>query len=228
MNEESAPVDNTPAPDTSAPAPAAAPSLEDIASQFAAPAAPAPAYEPQQTPPAQSAPAVAPSMPDPVADPEKYAAWQAEQFTALNQQVSSYTQAFEQERAQRASEKEKGDIRAAVDTISADLDAANPMAVEGFLHYKYVHDPAFQRIWANRDSNPAAWNKALGVLSQEYKQSMTTVVDPQLAENQRALEQSYRGVNTGRAPANADRQRWAEMSDDDFDNEWDRMSGTQY
>lgn len=192
----------------------AEPSLEELASQFTPP-------EPQQRETVQTEPAF---VPNPEEDPEGFARHQAEQTALIlkqNQEIQSRIQADDEAKALA---QQKADIQAAVDAISEGVEGAQPEMIEGLLHVKYDRDANFQKIWDNRHQNPQAFNKAMGVIAQEYRQKAAIKVDSQVAENERALNQSISNQSSARQPDPND--EWKGLNNNEFDRKWMQMSTT--
>ena len=101
----------------------------------------------------------------------------------------------------------------AVETINDGVDGDKRLA-DSFLNSQYQRDPNFKKVFDNRAENPEAYEKALGVLKTEWAGMNQNRIDPQIAENQRALKDSQQAGSTYQTQE-VD-QELAGMSDGDF------------
>jgi len=150
-----------------------------------------PAYQPQQ--PFQSQP----YAPDPVTDSEGYKRWaaqQAQQFQSLDttlREVSTKISAFEQMQQQQ---KVNAEVDKAVQLVNQKAKV-DPDIVEAMLNVEYTKNPSFKKIFDNRDRNPMAYQKALGVIADKISSKFQVRTDPQIAENVRAAQASQRTMS---------------------------------
>jgi hypothetical protein len=184
--------------------------LEQIASEFTV----------QQTEPAQTAPPVATESPK-FDSPEDYQAWSANQLATVSQQLNSVTSELDQRKAQEFIETQDKAVNSAIEKIRADVEIPDSF-IEGRLHVKYSRDENFRKIFDNRAQNPAAYDKALGIVANELKVDSQWQPDPQGAENARAIKDLQKNANRSPSPQDAN-QKYKEMSSADFDHEWERM-----
>jgi len=83
-----------------------------------------------------------------------------------------------------------------------------------FLNTAYRNDPNFRKVFDSRNENPEAYGKALGILKDEFTAMTLNTIDPQIAENQRALQDSQRSGYTSQDASEDDRRN--KMSDGEF------------
>lgn len=162
-------------------------SVEDQANQFNA--QPQPALAPN----APARPAVH-AVPDPVTDPEGYRAYMADQANASDQisnLLGTIAQRLEKFETSQLQQKVEADLKAAVSKVNESLKV-DPMLAEIALEKMYRTDANFKKIWDNRERNPQAYQKALGVIAQKLAPTFAVRQDPQLTENQRAAQASTR------------------------------------
>ena len=139
-----------------------------------------------------------PEIVDPL-DAEQWSNYQSQQSqnqAALQgqlQDLNSKLTQYEQDKMQALVD---ADIKAAVDSVSKDLDDSDPVMVELYLEKRARENPGFRHIWENRSKNPKALDKALGAITNELKGKFSIKADPQLAENQRAIQQAQQSSNT--------------------------------
>ena len=135
------------------------------------------------------------SIPDPTLQPDQYKAYELKKAREL----SSSKQALQQLDGKlngilRATVKaqEEADIRGAVSDINDHLGdrKLDPDEVEIRLGTKARKDPRFMSIWQNRNQNPAALKAALKAIASEIGKKTEYRLDPQIAENQRALKEA--------------------------------------
>jgi hypothetical protein len=136
--------------------------------------------------------------PDPVTNPEGYkaymqAVYQAQQ-SALSEMrnVSSKVTQFEQMFQQQ---KVNADVDRAVQVVNAKAKV-DPDVVEAMLNVEYTKNPSFKKIFDNRERNPMAFQKALGVVGDKIASKFQIRTDPQIAENVRAAQASQRTMAT--------------------------------
>ena len=136
----------------------------------------------------------------------------AEQWNTYQQQQSQHQAAlqgqlrdlntkldhFEQERIQNTVQT---DIKAAVEKVGKQVEDGDPLMIELFLEKRARENDGFRNIWENRSKNPKALDAALSAISNELKGKFSVKADPQLAENQRAIQQSQQSTsNTSNQP----------------------------
>jgi hypothetical protein len=187
------------------------PTLEQLASQFqTAPPQPAPeAREPVA------------SQPPKFDSPEDYQAWSASQLATVSERLNSVNAELEDRKTKEFVETQDKAVNKAIEHIKKDVEMPESF-IEGRLHVKYARDENFRKIFDNRDQNPDAYQRALGVVANELKNDSQWQPDPQSAENSRAIQDLQKNAN--RAPSNEDpNQKYKEMSAQDFDREWERM-----
>jgi hypothetical protein len=201
--------------------------LDDVINEFNVPN---PAPTPTPTAPVEPRTAV-PAMPegfDPLdeASVKNYAALQNQNLTALQSHVQELNTKLTQSEQHNAKVKVEADIRSAVETVSSEIDNADPVMVEIYLEKMAREKPGFQAIWDNRATNPGAFNKALKAVSNDLKGRYDFKADPQLAENHRAANQSQQQSETTTTPtyANADEESLAgAKTDAEWNREWQKI-----
>lgn len=65
-----------------------------------------------------------------------------------------------------------------------------------YLESQYNKDPNLKKVWDSRGESPEALEEAIKVLSNEWKAKNQNLIDPQVAENQRALMDSQTSGGT--------------------------------
>lgn len=150
-----------------------------------------------------------------------YQQQQSQQSAALQgklQEVDSKLNQYEQERSDRLVQ---ADIKAAVDKVSKSVEDGDPTMIELYMEKEAREKPIFRQIWENRANNPKALEKALSAISNDLKGKFSVKADPQLAENQRAIQQSQQSSNTSNAPeyANSIEEK---LGNAESDAEWER------
>ncbi len=207
-DESQTPVESTEQPDTE--------SLDDISQEFSVDEEVNNQFTAQ---PNQQA--YQPPVPDPVSDPYAYESY-ARQQEALNSQIQNTmreldqrVRGFEQTQAQQQLDT---DVNSAVQMVNETVNA-DPVMVEIALEKIHRTDPSFAKIWDNRAKNPAAFKKAMGVVTNKVADMFKTVSDPQLLENQRAAQSSQRTMAT--TPKVDPNDAWKNLSDAEFQRKWD-------
>jgi len=196
MSEVNQPV--TPqAPATPAATPEASPlekvyqayNIEDTASSFQPQTPAAPAQQPVQSQPA-------PKVPD-AFDPNFGAHQEAlvKNVSSLHDTVSKTLHEINAMKMDAIRQRTESDIKSAASLI-AEKAGIKPKVAEVAMEVKAREDARFRAIWNNRQSNPKAYNAALEALAMEAAQEYAVKQDPQLAENQRAMNASRNQMAT--------------------------------
>jgi cytochrome c556 len=149
---------------------------------------------------ANSLPAQAESTSDTVA--AKASTDNVGDFSAFVQKLNTLTEKVEatsQKTAELANSQQADvlnkEIAGAVERINESVGGDADMA-ELFLEKQYRDNPDLKKVWDARHTNPEALDKALGILGQEWAAKNANVIDPTVAENQRALKESQKGGAT--------------------------------
>lgn len=112
----------------------------------------------------------------------------AEKVERSSQQTEALANSQQQELLNKEIAEAVGRIN---ESVGGDADMA-----ELFLEKEVRTNPAFEKVWKNRHTNPEAYDKALNILTPEWAAKNVNVTDPQIAENQRALKESQKGGAT--------------------------------
>jgi len=147
---------------------------------------------------------------------------QAAEMSSLKEQVIN---ASEELNELKTREQQKVLDKAVDDAVMKITDgvSGNEKFADTFLNTAYRNDPNLKKIFDNRDANPEALDKALGILKEEFKSMISNPIDPQVAENQRALMDSQRPGSTAQQ-SDAD-DKLSGMSDAEFLSTMRRMQG---
>jgi len=170
-------------------------------------------FQPQSPQPvAQPAPQAF-RAPDPF-DPN-FGAYQnqmANSVMSLNQALSQTRNEIGTLRQTLNSERVEADIKRTVSSI-AEKSGLDPKFAEVAFQLKAKENPQLLRIWNDRGSNPKALEKAIEVVSREFKQTYSVKQDPQLVENQRAVSASRNSMATTAKTSQQD--EWESMTPTD-------------
>lgn len=210
--QTSTPQSDAPAPQTQTPAPAPQPSpLDKVYSDFKI-EADAAEFKPQpaQTQPQVQQPQPQVKVPDPF-DPNfgAYQAQLASGLSVLNQALAQTKGELTNMQRQLAQERTEADIKQAVGTI-VEKSGLDPDIAEVALQAKARQDPRFLKIWNSRTQNPEALKAALSAVATEFQSKYTVKQDPQLVENQRAIQASRNAMAT--TQKQSDQDQWAGLS----------------
>jgi len=197
--------------------------MDDVMRQFPVETA-ASSFNAQPKPAEPAAPKV--DIPDPSYDPDGFKKtmqdfqsndWEVKQ--ALNR-VSEQLNGMEQ-RTQRQVEEE--DISVTVEQIQEAIPIlkGKDRVVKGYLGAMANEDQRIARVWEQRKTNPAAWDKTLNVIKKQLAQDFDFVADPQLAENVRAAKASRDQMATTRVESPD--EKWSKASPAEFEMMWDRL-----
>ena len=114
---------------------------------------------------------------------------------ALQQEIQNLREAADASAQAEAQKIIDADIKSAVNKITESVEGIDPLMAELYLSKRAEEKPEFKAIWDNRNSNPAAFDAALGAISNELDGKFQRV-DTQIAENHRAAQQSQQSNNT--------------------------------
>lgn len=158
-------------------------------------------------------------------DPEGYKRFVAQQSlmsSQLQTSLSTLNQRLEAFERQQVQAKVDADIQRAVTKVNEKLKV-DPMLCEIALDKMYRTDANFKRIWDNREKNPAAFEKALDIVSQKLSPMFQVRQDPQLTENQRAAQASQRTMaSTQKSDVPSGQEALYNASNAaDFDKAWE-------
>lgn len=184
-----------------------APTLEQLASQF----------EPAQSQPEKK---VTSQEPPKFESSEEGLAWLAKQHSETVAQLQSVSEKLGEREQKEYVDSQMQALETAIKTIGKEVEL-DPLFIEGALHTTYNRDKNFQKIFDNRDQNPAAYEKALMIVAEQLKAKSAVKHDPQIAEGKRALEQLQKSARTG--ASNDAMDEAAAMSASDFDRYWERL-----
>lgn len=195
--------------------------LEDIYSEFN--------VEPkQQTPPVQSAqPQVAGQAPatESQAGMESPAPGIQDESASIatRQDLENLKRDVLTELQQSRVEREEREVQSVVSELSEKLPGVKPNFIKLALADKYNTDPRFASLWDSRATNKAAMAKALGVVEQEFRDTFAVRQDPQLAENNRAMNDLAKSMGQGKSPEMSENQKAANMGDGEFAQYWHKI-----
>ena len=202
--------------------------VEDTAQQFNAQPV---QQQPQQQAPAQPVQEGNIPIPDPTLDPSGYKSWETARYRdqqALRQaltQVAGKLNQYEQAAKQRA---EEADIKGAVEQVNQHLGDSklDPDVVEISLGAEARRDPRFLALWNNRDKNPKAYQEGIKAFSSKLAKKFSMRVDPQIAENQRALKEAT-STKATTAPDESETDKIGKLTGAAFDRALDRYRSSQ-
>lgn len=183
-----------------------------------------PQFQPPQAQPVQDQNI---PIPDPTLDPAGHRQWATQQHLnsmALRQaiqHVNGKITAYEQTLKQQA---EEADIKKAVEFVNQSLGESklDPDVVEISMGAEARRDPRFLKLWENRHQNPKAFQEGMKAFSSKLAKKFSMRVDPQIAENQRALKEATSTKATG-APEDTPTDRLGKLTGAAFDREVQRM-----
>lgn len=147
------------------------------------------------------------------------------EVAAIHQEVSVFRQELAADRQRRFKETETADLKQAVDTLAEKADLkGKEKVIKGFLLAQASEDQRLRALWDRRGENPQAWDKALSILSADVKKEFQ-VPNPQLEENQRAMDESQRAASATAPAQPSPSDDVMKMPDADFQQYWGRLIG---
>ena len=188
--------------------------------------------EQQQAPQQQSHPAQPVQdqnipIPDPTLDPAGYKSWESARYKdqiALRQALQGVAGEIQKDRIARAQAAEEADIKKAVDSVNQHLGDSklDPDVVEISLGAEARRDPRFLKLWNTRHQNPKAYQEGIKAFATKLSKKFSMRVDPQIAENQRALKEAT-STKATTAPEESSTDRIGKLTGVDFDRAWQRI-----
>ena len=171
------------------------------------------------------------AIPDPTLDPSGYKAWEQARYkdqVALRQALHGIAGEIHKERVARAQAQEEADIKRAVEAVNQHLGDSklDPDVIEISLGAEARRDPRFLALWNNRAKNPKAFNEGVKAFANKLGKKFSMRVDPQIAENQRALKEATSTKATA-APEDSETDRIGKLTGAAFDRALDRYRGVQ-
>jgi len=143
------------------------------------------------------------------------------QNTVVNE-LSGIKNEIETYKQQMAKQKLETDLGNAVKRVNEKLNV-DPVMAEALLDIEYRKNPSFQKIWNHRDSNPAAFQKALDVIANKLAGTVATRTNDQLVENVRAAKTSQQALAT--APKEDPYGDVGNMNEAEFNRWWSQQKG---
>ncbi len=145
------------------------------------------------------------------------------QFGQINGQLETLQNQLSQYQYNEQMNSINSDISSAVDIVNKIVGHENKDWIEFQINQKAKESPGFAKLWENRAQYPAQYNKALVAIGNDLKgKSTESLSDPQLVENQRAVNQSQQSMETGETSNTPIGDKLANSKDDaEFSALWD-------
>ncbi len=198
-------------------------SLDDVIEEFQPQQFAEPAPQQYQE---QAAPQ--PQVPQTTLDPfdqaqmDSFSQNTANQFGQMSNQMAEMQARLNQADALNANAAIDKDVKNAVDIVNKIAGHKDSSWIEFQINKKADENVGFRAIWENRAANPQAYQKALTAIGNELKSGTDSQSDPQLVENQRAVEQSQQNINSNTAEVSTLEQTLADStSEADRQAIWD-------
>ena len=144
---------------------------------------------------------------------------------ALHQGLLQVAQSLNQAQVKEAAAALKGDIDNAVTAVNKVVNHPKPKVIEAMLEAEARENPTFKAIWEGRGKNPAAYNKALGVVAKKFAADLDMKVDPNLvrAQEARRLAQGQMATTAREDHSNPLEAGLAKATGDDFNRQWEQL-----
>ena len=145
--------------------------------------------------------------------------------SAIRSKLADLERTISADRQERVQAQETADLKSAVARLgkAAGIEGKELM-LQGYLIAQATEDPRLRTLWDRRHMNPKAWDKALQILADDVRDQFA-VPNPQLEENQRAMDESQRAQSTSAPPAQKAEDKVMSMNDSEFDQFWARLAG---
>jgi hypothetical protein len=202
--------------------------VEETAQSFSA----KPEQQQTQAQPAQPVQDQNIPIPDPTLDPTGYKNWETARYKdqqALRQALQGIAGEIQKERVARAQAKEEADIKRAVESVNQHLGDSklDPDVVEISLGAEARRDPRFLKLWENREKNPKAFQEGIKAFAGKLSKKFSMRVDPQIAENQRALKEAT-STKATTAPEDSLTDKLGKLTGAEFDRAMAQLRGNSY
>lgn len=116
------------------------------------------------------------------------------------------------------SRQESRDINDAVKTIRGEHDHVSDRLIKGWLNAAAEDNPKLKDVFANRFTDPARWEKALGALTREFDKEQSKLPDKGATEDVLAVTAAVRGASSTKAPPDQ-APNYGAMTDAEFQKE---------
>ena len=156
---------------------------------------------------------LADSKPDNVKDFQEFFDKQSKTNEDLQSKVETISKAHDELVNSQHLETVNKEIKGIAENLS-EKTGVNAEYVEYSLEKMYNNDPNFKKVWENRKENPESLKQALGIAEKEIAAKAQNLIDPQIAENQRALMASQ--TTGGRVQQESMDDKYAAMPDGEF------------
>lgn len=147
---------------------------------------------------------------------------------ALMKEIQSLKAEIAQDKQARAQEQEEKDF---TNTVAALAKASGIKGKEtllkGYILAKASEDIKLRSLWEGRKEQPKIWDEALLVLAEQAKAELTTI-DPQLEENQRAMDASQQRHTSTAPQATSEDLEILKKSDMEFQQYWQSLTNRGY
>ena len=139
-----------------------------------------------------------------------------EDITAIRNDLAELRAAREADKRAALQREEEADLNKAVAILGKEAGLEGKDSIlRGFLIAKATEDPRLRALWDARLVKPKAWREALSIFADEVREEFA-VPNPQLEENQRAMEESQRAGSTAPPQAKSMEEKAMSMNDADF------------
>lgn len=143
--------------------------------------------------------------------------------TAILHEIQTLKAELASEKQERQRAQEEKDLKAAVAQLAKTSGLnGKDVALKGYLIGRASEDERLRAMWEKRNDAPQAWDQALGVLAEDAK-AQFVITDPQLEENQRAMEDSQRSKTASAPQPTQLEQQFQKMNDGEFEQQWQRL-----
>jgi len=96
--------------------------------------------------------------------------------------------------------EEKEGINASVKAIKSELDGINASdrIIRGLLHDFANQNPKVGQAFANREQDPATWNRVLKAAAKEFRNEFENAPDPKMTEDRNVVESAVHSASTSK------------------------------
>lgn len=150
----------------------------------------------------------------------------ATEIQKLQKTIAQQQRQIDEAEQRRLREQESHDLDQAVDYVRKQVKPANKEQ-EKLIKYamaeKYESDKKFAAAWDNREKDPRAFSAVLEAAIPDFREAFKIKDVDQIAANQLALDNAVKGSGQEAFSTGSAHQKLLEMSDGDFEREWNRM-----
>ena len=142
---------------------------------------------------------------------------------ALLHEVQQIRQERAQEREAKIAQQADEDFNTAITAIGKEAGMeGKEKLIRGYVLGEALNDNRLRLLFDKRHTNPQAWAKAQTVIAKDIAKQFS-MPNPQLEENQRAMEESQKASSTAPPDKASAQEQAMKLGDAEFDHLWKNL-----